>query len=211
MQFDFTAISGTERYKLMLNTVSPRPVAWVVTQDADGTRNAAPFSFFNAMMASPPILAIGVGPDLVRGEEKEKDTLRVIRDTREFTVAMVCEADVEAMNLTAAEAPRGVDELALAGIATAPASKIAAPLIASAPVNFECRLFQLIEPARNSAIVLGEIVAMHIDDRFLSEENGRLRIDTPAMQLVARQFGFGGYIRSTDRFEVTRKTWPVEG
>jgi flavin reductase (DIM6/NTAB) family NADH-FMN oxidoreductase RutF len=211
MQFDFAAISGAERYKLMLNTVSPRPVAWVVTQDADGTRNAAPFSFFNAMMATPPILAIGVGPDLVRGEENEKDTLRVIRERQEFVIAMVCEGDVEAMNLTAAEAPRGVDELALAGIATRPASKVAVPLIASAPVNFECRLFQLIEPARNSAIVLGEIVAMHIDDRFLSEEGGKLRIDTPAMQLIARQFGFGGYIRSSDAFELKRKTWPVEG
>ncbi len=210
MQFDFSAITGAERYRLMLNTVSPRPVAWVVTQDAAGICNAAPFSFFNAMMATPPILAVGIGPDLVRGEEKEKDTLRAIRETGEFTIAMVCEADVEAMNLTAAEAPRGVDELALAGVATRPASKIAAPLIASAPVNFECRLFQLIEPARNSAIVLGEIVAMHVDDRFASEEGGKLRIDTPAMHLIARQFGFGGYIRSSDQFELKRKTWPVE-
>jgi flavin reductase (DIM6/NTAB) family NADH-FMN oxidoreductase RutF len=211
MQFDFSAINGAERYKLMLNTVSPRPIAWVVTQDAAGICNAAPFSFFNAMMATPPILAIGVGPDLVRGEEKEKDTLRAIRETQEFVIAMVCESDVEAMNLTAAEAPRGVDELALAGIATSPASKVAPPLIASAPVNFECRLFQLIEPARNCAIVLGEIVAMHIDDRFVAEEGGKLRIDTPAMQLIARQFGFGGYVRGSDGFEVKRKTWPVEG
>ena len=211
MQFDFADISGGERYKLMLNTVSPRPIAWVVTLDAGGTRNAAPFSFFNAMMATPPILAIGMGPDLMRGEEKEKDSLRAIRETQEFVVAMVSEDDVAAMNLTATEAPRGVDELALAGIATSPASKITPPLIASAPVNFECRLFQLIEPARNSAIVLGEIVAMHIDDRFLSEESGKLRIDTPAMELVARQFGLGGYIRSSDRFEVKRITWPVEG
>lgn len=211
MQFDFADISGAERYKLMLNTVSPRPIAWVVTQDAAGHRNAAPFSFFNAMMATPPLLAIGMGPDLMRDEEKEKDSLRAIRETGEFVVAMVCEGDVEAMNTTAAEAPRGVDELALAGIATSPASKIAPPLIASAPINFECRLFQLIEPARNAAIVLGEIVALHIDDRFLSEENSRMRIDTPAMQLVARQFGFGGYIRSSDRFEVKRKTWPLEG
>ena len=59
--------------------------------------------------------------------------------------------------------------------------------------------------------MLGEIVAMHIDDRFLSEESGKLRIDTPAMELVARQFGLGGYIRSSDRFEVKRITWPVEG
>ena len=209
MFFDFADISPAERYKLMVNTITPRPIAWVVTVDGQGRRNAAPYSFFNAMMARPPIVAIGMAPDLMREGEKEKDSLRAIRETGEFTVALVCEDDAQAMNLTATEAPAGVDELDLAHITTRPAEKITPPLIATAPVNLECRLFQLVEPAKNAAIVLGEVVAMHVDDRFVYEEGGKLRIDAPAMHLIARQHGLGGYIRTQDGFEIKRKSWPL--
>lgn len=211
MLFDFAELKPAERYKLLVNTVTPRPIAWVVTVDGKGQRNAAPYSFFNAMMSKPPLIAIGMAPDLMREDEEEKDSLRAIRETGEFVVALVCEDDAEAMSLTAAEAPRGVDELDLAGVVTRPASKVGPPLIATAPVNLECRLFQLVEPTRNAAIVLGEIVAMHVDDRFVSEEGGKLRIDTPAMHLIARQHGAGGYIRTRDRFEIPRRTWPLKG
>lgn len=210
MLFDFDEISPAERYKLMVNTITPRPIAWVVTVDKQGRRNCAPFSFFNAMLSRPPLVAIGIAPDFMREGEKEKDSLRGIRETGEFTIALVDEDHAEAMNLTATEAPVGVDEIDLAEVATRPASKVAPPLIDGAPVNFECRTYQLVEPSPNSAIVLGEVVAMHVDDRFLSEEQGKLRIDTPAMHLIGRQHGAGSYIRTRDRFEMKRKTWPLE-
>ncbi len=210
MLFDFSAISPAQRYKLMVNTITPRPIAWVVTMDKAGRRNCAPFSFFNAMLSRPPLVAIGMAPDLMREGEKEKDSLRAIRETGEFSIALVDEDHAEAMNLTATEAPAGVDEIALGGIATRPASQIAPPLIDGAPVSFECKTYQLVEPTPHAAIVLGEIVAMHIDDRFVSDEDGKLRIDTPAMQLIARNHGAGGYIRSRDRFEVKRRSWPLE-
>ena len=209
MLFDFAEISPAERYKLMVNTVTPRPIAWVVTLDKDGRRNCAPFSFFNAMGGTPPLVCIGMAADGQRDGVAEKDSLRAIRETGEFTVALVNEDDAEAMNITATEAPRGVDELELAGVVTRPSEKVRAPLIASAPVAYECKLFQLVEPAKNAAVVLGEIVAMHVDDRYVSHENGKLRIDTPAMHLIARQHGAGGYIRSRDRFEMKRRTWPL--
>ena len=210
MRYDMADLEPPERYKLMVNTITPRPIAWVITQDKQGRRNCAPFSFFNAMLSRPPLVAIGIAPDLMREGEKEKDTLRGIRETGEFTIALVDEDHAEAMNLTAVEAPVGVDEIDLAKIATRPASKVAPPLIDGAPVCLECRTYQLVEPSANSAIVLGEVLAMHVDDRFLSEENGKLRIDTPTMHLIGRQHGAGGYIRTRDRFEMRRKTWPIQ-
>lgn len=210
MLFDFSTISPAERYKLMVNTITPRPIAWVVTVDGEGRRNAAPFSFFNAMLARPPLVAIGIAPDLVRENVVEKDSLRAIRETEEFTVALVSEDDAAAMNITAADAPVDTDETEIAGIATKAAEHITPPLIASAPVNLECRLFQLIEPGPNTAIVLGEIIAMHIDEKYIYEEKGKLRINTPAMRLIARQHGPGGYIRTQDGFEIRRKSWPIE-
>ena len=61
MLFDFDTISAQDRYKLLVSTVGPRPIAWVVTQDADGLVNAAPFSFFNAVSGDPPLVIIGIG------------------------------------------------------------------------------------------------------------------------------------------------------
>src|SRR5260370_8431577 len=58
--FDFRSLSARDRYKLMIGTVVPRPIALVTTIDPQGRINAAPFSFFNCLSADPPILALGV-------------------------------------------------------------------------------------------------------------------------------------------------------
>lgn len=205
MDFDMSTLSAAERYRLIVNTVTPRPIAWVVTQDADGTRNCAPHSFFNALAADPPLVVLGLMAHHLRGGDK--DTARLIRETGEFTIGLVTEADAGAMNLTAADAPPGEDELAHAGVATRPSTKVAPPLIASAPVSFECRTWQLLDPSPASTIVLGEVVAMHIADAYLSGDPARPRIDTPAMQLIGRQHGSGHYVRNSDSFEMKRVGW----
>jgi flavin reductase (DIM6/NTAB) family NADH-FMN oxidoreductase RutF len=211
MQFNMETLTPAERYKLLVNTITPRPIAWVVTRDAQGCRNAAPYSFFNAMGADPALVVVGMGADGVRQGELQKDSLRAIRETGEFTIALVCEADAEKMVLTATDAPAGVDELELAGIETRPASKIAAPLIASSPVNFECKLWQFIETEKDGGpgggIVLGEVLAMHIDDRVLGQEDGKLRIDAPAMNLLGRAHGAGWYWRGSDQVKIDRVGW----
>ena len=203
------ALSPADRYRLIVNTVTPRPIAWVVTQGADGTRNCAPHSFFNALSDDPPLVVLGLMAHHARGGDK--DTARLIRATGEFTIALVSQADGAAMNLTAADAPPGEDEIAYAGIATVPALHVAPPLIASAPVSFECRVFQIIDPSPRSTIVLGEILAIHIADEYLDGDPARPRIDTPAMRLLGRQHGSGHYVRNADSFEMKRVGWPLPG
>ena len=207
MHWDMAALSPADRYRLIVNTVTPRPIAWVVTQAPDGMRNCAPHSFFNALADDPPLVVLGLMAHHARGGDK--DTARLIRATGEFTIGLVGEADAGAMNLTAADAPPGVDEIAYAGIATRPSLHIAPPLIASAPVSFECRVFQIIDPSPRSTVVLGEILAIHIADEFLSGDPVRPRIDTPAMHLIGRQHGSSHYVRSADSFEMKRLGWPV--
>ena len=205
MYYDMSALSPADRYRLIVNTVTPRPIAWTVTRGKDGICNAAPHSFFNALADDPPLVVLGLMAHHIRGGDK--DTARIIRETGEFTIALVAEADGAKMNLTAADAPPGVDELEFANIDTRPATKIAVPLIASAPVNFECRVWQILDPSPRSCVVLGEIVAMHIADQFISAD-GR-RIDAPAMQLIGRQHGSGHYVRNSDSFEIRRVGWPL--
>lgn len=210
MQFTMSELDPATRYKLMVNTVHPRPVAWVVSQDAEGTVNAAPYSFFNAMGGTPPLLAIGIGADTVRAGETRKDSLRNILGREEFTVALVSEAQAEAMVKTAADAPRGASEVAAAGIATRASSMVATPLIADAPVAYECRLWQFVETHEGGGIVLGEVLATHIADRFVGDEHGKLRIDAPAMKLVGRAHGAGWYWRGSAQVKIDRVGWPLQ-
>ena len=204
MHFDFATMPGPDRYRLMASAITPRPIAWVVTQSAGGVRNAAPYSFFNMMGADPPIVAIGM---MRRADGTHKDSAQNLIDTGQFVVHLVSESDAPAMNLTCIDAPPQVDELDLAGIATVPSLAVAPPRIASAPVAMECRVHGLHEIG-TTTLVIGEVLHFHVDDRFW--DPATRRIDTPAMQLVGRVHGAGWYARGTDLFELVRPVWQAE-
>ena len=209
MYFAISDLAQSDRYRLLTNTVAPRPIAWLSTRDAQGRRNLAPFSFFNAMCSVPPILGIGIARDAVRAGMEEKDSLAAIRETGEFVVATVSEDNALQMNRSAADAPAGEDEFAFAGVEAAEAKQVSASLVASAPVNFECRLWQLLEPTPHTAIVLGEVLAIHVQDRFVGQEDGKLRIDLPAMHLIGRGHGAGWYWKDGDPLLIERESWPL--
>ncbi|MBB3953699.1 flavin reductase family protein [Novosphingobium sediminicola] len=198
MRFEMDELSAAHRYRLMTSSVTPRPIAWVTTVGKDGLRNAAPFSSFNMMGASPPILALGLQ---FRADGTAKDTLANIAATGELVVNLVSVADAAAMNETARDFAPQVDELAHCGIDWLPSDAVAPPRIASAPVSFECRTAHLIEMGPDLTIVLARVAVMHVADRLVIDaERGHL--DTPAMQLVGRMQGPGWYVRSTDLMQM---------
>jgi len=201
MHFDFSVLPAAERYRLMASAITPRPIAWVTSQSAAGARNAAPYSFFNMMGADPPIVVIGM---MRRPDGSHKDSAVNVLETGEFVVNLVCEDDAPAMNLTSIDAPPGVDEIALADLATAPSLAITPPRIASAPVAMECRVFQTQEIG-STTLVIGQVLQFHVRDEFY--DASRRRIDTPAMHLVGRVHGTGWYARGTDLFELQRPSW----
>ncbi|KUR74656.1 flavin reductase family protein [Novosphingobium sp. FSW06-99] len=201
MHFDFSQVSATDRYRLMASAITPRPIAWVTSQSATGVRNAAPYSFFNMMGADPPILVIGM---MRRADGTHKDSAANVLETGEFVVNLVCEADAPAMNLTCIDAPPGVDEIALADLATTPSLAIAPPRIATAPVAMECRVYQA-EDIGATTLVIGQVLHFHVQDEFYNPASRR--IDTPAMHLVGRVHGSGFYARATDLFELHRPLW----
>ncbi|ANM11487.1 MULTISPECIES: flavin reductase family protein [unclassified Rhizobium] len=196
ISFDFTELSERERYKLMIGTIIPRPIALVTTVDEHGRINAAPFSFFNCLSADPPILAIGVENN---ADMSFKDTGHNIRMTEVFTVNIVSFAIAEAMHVCGARYPRGVDELKEAGLSAMPGEKVASPWIAEAPAAFECRRHVTLELGRSRQIVMGEIVYAHYRDGVVDPE--RLHVDPAAIDAIAR---LGGDTCATtrDRFEM---------
>jgi flavin reductase (DIM6/NTAB) family NADH-FMN oxidoreductase RutF len=109
------------------------------------------------------------------------------------------------MNLTSADAPRGVDELQLAGLATLPSDHVAPPRIAASPVAFECRVLSSVVTGPCQTVVIGRVLSVHIEDRYLRDP-ARAHIETDALDLVARSFG-SEYVRSHDRFELARPSW----
>jgi flavin reductase (DIM6/NTAB) family NADH-FMN oxidoreductase RutF len=199
MLFDFETIGPENAYKLVVSTVVPRPIAWVVSQDAEGRVNAAPYSFFNAFSSDPVVIGFGCGP---RPEGALKDTAANIRASGEFVVNLVPDRLLHRMNVTAVEFDAGIDEVAEAGLTTVPAAKVKAPRIAESPVALECVTFQLV-PAGRHTIVLGRVVAVHIQDDCVLDV-ARCYVDTPKLGLVGRMHGRGWYARTTDRVEVPR-------
>ena len=203
MEFDLRLMAKPDRYKIMGSSITPRPIAWITSLSAAGERNCAPYSFFNMMGDNPPTIALGLLAGTGGGF---KDTATNIRETGEFVVNLVCEAQAEAMNLTCMDAPPGLDELTAAGLDTLPSTAVAPPRVAGAPVSFECRTLHLLETGPGQSVVIGEVLVAHIGDAFILDPE-RHHLDTLAMKLIARMHGSGWYARSTDLFQMARPTY----
>ena len=206
MLFDFAELPSRERYKLLVSTITPRPIAWIVSQNSAGRLNAAPFSFFNAFAGNPPVVGIGIGS---HEPSRPKDTRANIRESKQFVVNLVSEQVAEAMNITAIEFPRDVEELKQAGLTTEPSLHVKPPRIAQSPVAFECELLQIVELGSESGLILGKVLAMHVRDEFVLDA-GKHYIDTPNLKLIGRMHGTSWYARTSDLFEMPRiplKDW----
>jgi len=199
-------ISHSELYGIILNSVAPRPIAWVSTLIASGQPNLAPFSFFNAVCIDPPLLAFAPGlrqPKQTNSPHGEpKDTLRNVRETKEFVVNIVTFDLLQPMNVTSGEYDSSINEFELAKVTPAPSQLVRPARVAESPVSFECKLHQIIDfsPApTSSSLVIGEVVSIHINDAHI--KNGKL--DRNSLDLVGRMGGIQ-YTRTTNRVELAR-------
>jgi flavin reductase (DIM6/NTAB) family NADH-FMN oxidoreductase RutF len=200
MLFEMDKVGAENTYKLLVSTVVPRPIAWVTTRDTDGSLNAAPYSFFNAMSGNPPVVCFGIGG---RAPGDAKDTGNIIRRTGEFVVNLVSDDLAEAMNITAIDFDSRIDEFHEAGLTAAPCIKVKAPRILESPVSMECERLVIVDVGIDRSVVFGRILAMHVRDDCVMDA-ARCYIDTPKLNLVGRMHGRGWYTRTTDRFEMPR-------
>ena len=167
--------------------VGPRPIGWISSCAANGAVNLAPYSFFNAFNYTPPIIRFC--------STSEKDSLRNVRATGEFVWNLATRPLAEAMNASSASVPPEVDEFSLAGLDSLPSRLVGAPRVALSPVHFECRVSQIVQlqsalgEAVNTWLVLGEVVAVHIDEALLP---GGV-YDTAAAQPILRGGGAADY------------------
>jgi flavin reductase (DIM6/NTAB) family NADH-FMN oxidoreductase RutF len=192
-------LSARQRYGLAISLVVPRPIGWISTRAPDGRANLAPFSFFNALSATPMLLGASVG----RRGGGPKDTLANIRQTGVFAVNLVGAKHLDAMVRTSGDWAADVDEFVEAGLTAAECAHIDVPYVADAVATFECRLFREVDlGASPNALVIGEAVAVHLSEE-LRVDPERYHVDIASLDPVGRlggmQYGLLGEVREIPR------------
>lgn len=198
MELDLTGELKDDAYMILAGLVTPRPIALTTTVDGDGRVNAAPFSFFNLLGASPPIVGICPGD---RAPGVPKDTAINVRLTQEFVVNLVDEDLAEKMNLCASSLPHGESEIDHAGLTTVPSSVVKPPRVAESPAALECRNVGIFEIGENRLIV-GEVLRVHVRDGVFQEDKWLVKPE--AYHPVGRMQSPHWYCRTRDLFEMKR-------
>ena len=180
----FYATADRDREKLPRDPfkaiVAPRPIGWISTRALDGRVNLAPYSFFNGFCSVPPIVGFS--------SEGYKDSAAFAEESREFAFNLATHDLMRQMSETSAALPRGVNEFEHAGLTMAPCRLIAAPRVAEAHASLECKVTQILRLKKHDGgdldnyLLLGEVVAFHLDDSLI--RNGRF--DTAAARPLAR-------------------------
>lgn len=199
IELDVAQLSTQDAYKLMIGAIVPRPIGWISTASANGRHNLAPFSFFTGVCSNPPSLLFC---PVDHPDGREKDTLRNIRVTGDFVVNIATESLASQVNQTSADFAPEISEFQMAGLTPLASVKVSAPRVGESPVQFECRLLQIVRVGpggRGSGhIVIGEIVFMHVAEDVYRD--GRILLDR--LQPLARLDG-KAYCPVREVFELT--------
>ena len=200
MIIDVSTADVVTVYRALVGVVTPRPIAWVTTIDGQGRVNLAPFSFFNAFGANPPVVVFS--PTL-RRDGTRKDTLKNLDAVGEFVINAAVEELAEKVNATSRELPPGQSEADFAGLTFECSSKVRPPRVAESPVHLECRVCQIMSIGDGpiaANLVIGEVLLIHAADSVLDKSGA---IDPKKLRTIAR-LGGDYYCRSTDLFEMVR-------
>ncbi|MET3287961.1 UNVERIFIED_CONTAM: flavin reductase (DIM6/NTAB) family NADH-FMN oxidoreductase RutF [Brevibacillus sp. OAP136] len=184
MEINTSEINRQEKYKLLIGSVLPRPIAWITSVSEDGVVNAAPFSYFNVACIEPMMVSIAV---IRKPGGAWKDTARNILETKEFVINMVDCHNVDAANQSSADYPPDVSEVDEIGLTKQPSAQVKAPRLAEARLHFECRLHQVVplgEPA-TSDLIIAEVVHVHVADELYYDG----KIDAKQFAPVSRLAG----------------------
>jgi len=190
-------------YRILIGSVVPRPIAWVSSTSPDGLNNLAPFSFFNVVSVKPPIL--GFSPGYKRSEigtPVAKDTLTNVRNSGEFVVNIVSQFLAEPMNQSSANYPPDISEFDAVGLTAEASTMVKPPRVGESLISMECKVFHIHELG-GSALVLGEILCIHLKDEVLIEEAEQIGINLDVLQPLGRLSG-NLYSTISDRFEIAR-------
>lgn len=196
-------LTTREIHKILLNAVTPRPIALASTIDKNGNVNLSPFSYFNVFSAAPPILVFSPANRVT--DNSRKDTLENILENKEVVINLVDFSLVEPTSLSSVYYERGIDEFLKSGLTKITSEKVQPPRVSESPISFECKVNEVISLGNNGGagnLIISEIVMIHINKQLLTL-NGD--IDPLKLNLVARMGGnYYLNVKSENLFEIQK-------
>jgi len=179
----------TQRYQLMAQTIIPRPIAWVCTEDEKGTLNIAPFSYFMGLSSEPPTMVVSIGH---KSDGGQKDTLKNLRECKKCTICMVDEAHLEQMHFSSKELNASQSEAKTFNISTEEVLKGFPPIVQNVPTAFFCELYQEIDLKGSKTIPLVvEIKAQYIDEKIIADTE-KMTLDYAPVARVGKSYALLG-------------------
>ena len=185
MDIDLEGLSAGAVYQHLVQTVIPRPVAWVLSENRNGSYNLAPFSYFNAVCSDPPLVLLSIGR---KPDGTPKDTRANIEQRRHFVVHIAHRELVDVVNASSATLPADVSEVERLGLVTVSWPGSALPRLADCRIALACRLFDIRELGpEGQALILGRVQRVYWDDAVcIRDAQGRLKVDVARADPLAR-------------------------
>jgi len=187
MLIDCNQFSQDQIYFLLIQLVIPRPIAWVLSDNGNGSYNLAPFSFFNAVTSNPPILMLSVG---WKDEQTRKDTWVNINERKNFVVHIPTVEQVGDVSISSTVLPHGSSEIDKFNIGVESVEGWSLPKVKGAKVAFLCEKYAIHEIGNDpQALIFGKINQISVDDDALSQDRGRIIIDPAKINPLSRLGG----------------------
>ncbi|MCB5161359.1 flavin reductase family protein [Marinomonas algarum] len=186
MRFHFAQLSGNQRYHLITQTVTPRPIAWILTKNENDSFNLAPFSYFTPICPEPALLAVSIGN---KAPNIPKDTKRNLLREKECVIHIASEPLMQALNESAANEEYNHSELPRTGLSLSD-FVASLPRISDAHVALHCRLFDVHNLAEAAFDVLYlEVLDLYVSDHLITQEDDRTNIDSQQLSPISRLGG----------------------
>lgn len=204
MNLDLAQLSPSEVYFSMIQTLVPRPIAWVMSENAQGRYNLAPFSYFTAVSSSPPLMMISVGK---KPDGSHKDTRANIEQRKHFVIHIPSRDQLEVMNQSSITLPAEISEVDELDLETVEFDGFSLPRLKQARVAFGCECYQIQEIGDTpQSLIIGRVTQLYIDDAVIEIDNkGRFKLDTVKLDPVAR-LGASEYMACGEVLNVKRPT-----
>ena len=187
--------------------VAPRPIGWIGSQNKEGQKNLAPYSYFNGISDQPYYIMFS--------SEGLKDSLINVEQTGVFTASLATAGLFDQMNISSVPAKHGTDEFKLSGLTARQGSYVNAPYVAESPAVLECELWKVLDLPHSSRtentgnyIVIGHVIGIHIDDNYIKDGLFDFKLAEPLGRLGYMDYGI---INSKNSFTKNRPQINEEG
>jgi flavin reductase (DIM6/NTAB) family NADH-FMN oxidoreductase RutF len=199
MLMNLADMKASEIYFAMIQTILPRPVAWVISENKDASWNLAPFSYFNAISSSPPLISLSIGK---KKDGSLKDTRRNISERDFFTVQIPSVEQAQLVTDSAKPFNENVSEIDALGLDLVYEDGFRVPRLKNSKVTYFCRKEEILEIGSvPQGLIIGRVEAVYIDDSIIEYKENRLKVNAAQLNPLAR-LGGNDYAGITEPFSV---------